>query len=91
MKLAPSQALTRVRKWERQKRKIDCLFVFPGLQMTITLSGRVSVREGNIMLTGRGGYGLQLFPVDAMTFRYNNGYLIIDGEGWQCGLWEPND
>ena len=54
--------------------------------------GRVSVREGNIVLTGCGGCGLYLMPVDTLTFSYSsNGYLVINGVGWQCGLWEPDD
>ena len=91
MDLAPSEALKRIRKWEWQRRKISCLIVFPGLNMSIALSGRVSVREGSIVLTGSGGCGMDLMPVDALTFRYRNGYLVINGAGWQCGLWEPDD
>jgi len=91
MYIAPSEAVKRVRKWEWQRRKIDCLFVFPGLDMSIALRGRVSVREGRIVLTGYGGCGLHLMPVDSVTFAYNNGYLVISGVGWWCGLWEPDD
>ena len=91
MDLAPSEALKRIRKWEWQKRKIACLIVFPGLDMSIALNGRVSVREGNIVLTGCGGCGLYLMPIDTLTFSYSsNGYLVINGVGWQCALWEPD-
>ena len=91
MYIAPSEAVKRVRKWEWQKCKIDCVFVFPGLDITIALRGRVSVREGRIVLKGRGSSELSLLPVDTLTFRYNNGYLVISGVGWWCGLWEPDD
>lgn len=92
MDLAPSEALKLVRKWEWQKRKIACLILFSGLDMSVGLNGRVSLREGNIVLTGCGGCGLYLMPVDTLTFSYSsNGYLVINGLGWQCGLWEPDD
>ena len=91
MDLVASEALKRVRKWEWQKCKIACLIVFPGLDTSIALKGRVSVREGSIVLTGCGGCGLYLMPVDSVTFTYCNGYLVINGAGWQCGLWEPDD
>jgi hypothetical protein len=38
------------------------LIVFPDLDMSIALNGRVSVHEGNIVLTGCGGCGLYLMP-----------------------------
>ena len=91
MDLTPAEAVKQVRKWEWQKRKISCLIVFPGLDMSVGLNGRVSVREGYIMLTGCGGSGLDLLPVETLTFRYSNGYLIINGLGWQCALLEPDD
>jgi len=92
MDLAPSEALDRVRSWERRKLKLGCLIVFRPVGMSVALNGRVAVREGQIVLTGCGGCGLYLIPVDTVTFRYStNGYLVIDGLGWQCALWEPDD
>ena len=91
MDLTPSEAVKRVREWEWQRRKIACLFVFPGLDMSIAIDGRVSVREGNIVLTGGRSCSLHLLPVDSLTFQYSNGYLVINGAGWRCGLWEPDD
>ena len=92
MDLAASEALDRVRSWERKNLKISCLILFPPVDMSIALNGRVSVREGNIVLTGCGGCGLYLMPVDTLTFSYSsNGYLVINGAGWQCGMWEPDD
>ena len=91
MDLPPSEALDRVRSWERKKLKLGCLILFPAVGMSIALNGRVSVREGQIVLTGCGGCGLYLIPIESVTFTYCNGYLIISGAGWQCGLWEPDD
>ena len=91
MDLAPSEALDRVRSWERKNLKIGCLILFPPVDMSVALNGHVSVREGNVVLTGCGGCGLYFIPVDTVTFRYCNGYLIINGLGWQCALWEPDD
>jgi len=90
MDLSPSEALDRIREWERQKRKITCLIVFPGSDMSIALNGRVSVREGGIVLTGYGGCEFTVTHVETVTFQYRNGYLVISGVGWLCGLWEPN-
>lgn len=66
------------------------MILFPASDMSIALNGRVSVREGRIVLTGY-GCELYLMPVDALTFRYCNEHLVINGAGWQCGLWEPDD
>jgi hypothetical protein len=64
------------------------LIIFPGLDMIIALDGHVSLREGNIVLSG---CGLYLMSVDTVTFTYSNGNLVISGAGWQGGLWEPDD
>ena len=71
--------------------KITCLIVFPGSDMGIALNGRVSVREGGIVLTGYGGCEFTITHVETVTFQYRNGYLVISGVGWLCSLWEPND
>jgi hypothetical protein len=91
MDLTPSEALAHARKWEQNKRKITCLIVFPEPGMNIAFNGRVSVREGGIVLTGYGGCELSVAHVDTVTFQYSNGYLVMTGVGWLCSLWEPDD
>lgn len=61
MDLVASEALDRVRSWERKNRKITCLILFPPVDMSVALNGRVSVREGSIVLTGCGDCGLYPF------------------------------
>ena len=90
MDLTPSEALAHARKWEQKKRKIACMIVFPEPGMNIAFNGRVSVREGIIILTGYGGSSYSI-PVETVTFSYVNGYLNISGLGWRCALWEPTD
>jgi len=91
MDLARSEAVKLVRKWEWQRRKITCLIVFPGSDTSIALNGRVSVREGGIMLRGYGGCEFTVTHVESVTFQYCNGCLVVNGVGWWCGLWEPED
>jgi hypothetical protein len=90
MDLTPSEALAHARKWEQKKRKIACMIVFPEPGMNIAFNGRVSVREGIIILTGYCG-GSYSIPVETVTFSYVNEYLNISGLGWRCALWEPTD
>ena len=90
MDLSPSEALDRARAWEQNKRKITCMIVFPEPGMNIAFNGRVSVREGIIILTGYGGSSYSI-PVETVTFSYVNEYLNISGLGWRCALWEPTD
>lgn len=91
MDLAPSEALDRVRTWERKNCKLTCLILFPPSDMSIAFTGRVSEREGRIVLTGYGGCGLYFIPVESVTFSYCNAFLSISGTGWRCVLWERND
>lgn len=90
MNLSPSKALAHARKWERKKCKITCMIVFPEPGMSMAFNGRISVREGIIILTGYGGSSYSI-PAETVTFSYVNEYLHISGLGWQCALWEPDD
>jgi len=92
MNLAPSEALARVRNWERKKLKITGIVLTLESDLTIMFHGRVSVREGAIMFMGNGSSsGLHITPIPTMTFSYGDEALQITGLGWRCVLYVSSE
>lgn len=88
MNLSLSEALERVRSWERRGTKLYGLVLHGPSPLIIRFSGFVAVHEQAITLGHDETCELILVFLPEMTYTYREAILHIRGSEWHCGIFE---
>ena len=89
MNLSVSEAIERLRNWERKGTKLYGLMLPKSSPLAIRFSGHVSLHEQVIIIAGEHDESeVTLVFLPEMTYAYNNALLEIRSLGWRCVIFE---